>query len=92
MRRLMRDALLVAATAACVWFVRGEAQEDYTVVYGVPMQVICTGGRIENAEMSQAALDRVTLTWRTGIAPQSICGNANLTRCVLYPDLRTPAP
>lgn len=90
MKRLVRDAVLIGATAVAVWVIRGDAQQTEPMGYGQSFQLVCTEGRISNAMASEAAMGRVEFFWWPWAGPESLRGEANLSGCVAYPDLRTP--
>lgn len=63
MRRLIRDAVLVAATALAVWFVRGDAQQSTPLGYGEPFQLTCTQGEIRQAYFSVDTFGYLSFSW-----------------------------
>ena len=92
MKRLVRDAVLVAVTAGCVWFVRGEAQQATPMGYGQAFQLVCQRGEITNVDISEYVRG-YNLTWQQSAIQNSAWQSQdNLTGCVAYPDLRTPTP
>lgn len=92
MRRIARDAVLIAITAAIVWFMRGDAQNVTPIGYGQQFQLVCTAGEIAHAAMFYEDFDStLSLSWREPTGPESIhrrmSGYMNFTGCAAYPDL-----
>jgi hypothetical protein len=48
MKDLVRSAVLVAATAFLVWFVRGDAQQAEPAPLNTPLTIVCNGGSLDN--------------------------------------------
>lgn len=97
MRRLARDAALIAVTALVVWFARGDAQDVTPVWYGQPFQLVCTQGEIMHADMFYDDFDgTLSLSWHkpsdainVNVA-RRMSGYMNFVDCTAYPDLTAP--
>lgn len=89
MKRIVRDALLVAGTAVAVWVARGEAQEPTVSVVG-PVSISCNDMRLIVSVGGSDAL----YTELNG-APAVFSGAGapvTLTDCLILTALPTPTP
>lgn len=88
MKRLVRDAVLIGATAAAVWFVRGDAQQTEPVAYNVPVVILCNQGIVTSANISEGAFSLYNLRWSADYPlQQSLRGGSSFFDCTITPYL-----